>query len=91
MRRSCDLRVSIEPVVAAVLLLSEPGFALAQEQAPATREGDIYDYKDHQPTEVAPPTDTSRQVDEEVKALLRKSDELDRTFDDQDGRDPNHR
>ena len=88
MRRFSDLRVSIEPVVAAVLLLSEPGFALAQEQGPPTREGDIYDYKDHQPTEAAPAADTSKQVDEEVKALLRKSDKLDRTFDDDDGGDP---
>ena len=74
-----------------VLLLSAPGFALAQESTPPAREGNIYDFKDHQPTEAAPPTHTSKQVDDEVKALLRQSDELDRTFDDKDGTDPRRR
>jgi len=71
-----------------VLLLSEPGFALAQESTPPLREGEIYDFHDHQPTQSAPPAHTSKQVDDEVKALLRQSDELDRTFDDKDGKDP---
>jgi hypothetical protein len=90
MRRSSELRVPLAPLLAALLLLSEPGFALAQQSTPPAREGDIYDFKDHQPTEAAPPADTSKQVDEEVKALLRQSDELDRTFD-KEGKDPGGR
>ena len=91
MRRSSELRVPLAPSLAAVLLLSEPGFALAQQSTPPAREGDIYDFKDHQPTEAAPPADTSKQVDDEVKALLRESDELDRTFDNEEGTDPGRR
>ena len=91
MRRACDLRVPLDPFLAALLLLSEPGFALAQKSSVPAREGNTYDFRDHQPTEAAPPAQASSQVDEEVKALLRQSDELDRTFDRKEGVDPSRR
>lgn len=92
MRRSSELRVPVDPFLAALLLLSEPGFALAQESGVPAREGNTYDFKDHQPTQAAaPPAGASRQVDEEVKALLRQGDELDRTFDRKEGVDPSRR
>jgi hypothetical protein len=88
MRRSSELRVSLAPFLAALLLLSEPGSALAQESTVPAREGNTYDWRDHQPTAAAPSAQASRQVEDQVKALLQQSDELDRTFDHKEGADP---
>jgi hypothetical protein len=41
--------------------------------------------------EPAPSGVTSKQVEDEVKALLEQADELDRTFDDREGKDPRRR
>lgn len=83
--------------MATSLLLSAPTFVLAQEASdisratPPTRVGGIYDYRNHQPTEPAPSAVTTKQVDDEVKALLKQTDELDRRFDNRESRDPGRR
>jgi hypothetical protein len=90
---------SIKTFIATVLLLWEPTFAVAQKAPdpvfganPPLREGGIYDFRNHQPVQPAPPPAvTSKQVEDEVKALLEQVDELDRTFDDREGKDPRRR
>jgi ubiquitin len=67
--------------VAAVLCA--PVAATAQGaagQSAPTREGPVYDYRNHQPTAPAPAASdvTTQQVEDEVKALLKQTEELDR-------------
>jgi len=88
----------IKAFIATVLLLSEPTLALAQKASdpvlgatPPVRNGGIYDFRNHQPMEPSPSGVTSKQVEDEVKALLEQADELDRTFDDREGKDPRRR
>ena len=75
--------------IVAGLVLATPAPLLAQTNpAPAAglispREGNIYDHKDHQPTEAevnglnADPK-SSAEVEKEVQDLLKQVDELDR-------------
>jgi len=61
--------------------------------APPAREGNIYDHRDHQPTEAdveratgteSPSSGANRQVEDEVKALLQQTDKLDKQSEQQD-------
>jgi len=81
----------IATTVATALLLA-PVFAFGQPvSGPATREGNIYDFHEHQPTDPDPSAATTRNVEDEVNGLLKQTDELDRTFDSKEGRDPSKR
>jgi len=81
----------IATTVATGLLLA-PIVALGQPvSGPATREGNIYDFHEHQPTESDPSAATTNKVESEVNDLLKQTDELDRTFDGKEGRDPSRR
>ena len=75
--RSILLRASM----AAMLSLPAP-LALAQNDGGsalvAPREGNTYDFRAYQPTEAAPSAETDAQVNDDVKALLKQSDEIDR-------------
>ena len=82
--------------VAAAFLSGAPisGFAQGTSNpagAPAGREGDIYNFHEHQPTGPDPSAATTKQVESEVQNLLKQTDELDRTFDNREGRDPSRR
>lgn len=72
----------VATATATVFLVLSPPMSAAQDDngsaLVAPREGNTYDYKSHQPTAPAPSTATDKQVDDEVKALLKQSDELDR-------------
>lgn len=100
-RRSRVFRRAI--VVAIGLVLTASSLALAQSDltsgggaAPPRREGNIWDYKDHQPTEaevraaeraagIAPPSSgTKQQVEEEVNKLLQQTDRQDRQLEQQE-------
>jgi hypothetical protein len=96
LRTSSSTRVAA--VAALVLAASSPSPA---QNAPApgagavppTREGNIYDHLDHQPTQAeidgaeaaagsgAPATKSQEQVEKEVRALLKRTDELDKQSD----------
>jgi hypothetical protein len=96
-RASSTTRLTV--VAALALAVSGPAFA---QNAPAPpsgatpppREGNVYDHRDHQPTqaevhssEVAAgarqsSSESSTQVDDEVKALLEQIDKLDKQSDD---------
>jgi hypothetical protein len=62
-----------------------PLLALAQTAPAPEHEGGTYDYKKHQPTEVAPSTTSTKQVDDEVKELLKQTDRLDKQFGQSQG------
>ena len=82
-------------VGALVLAASSPSLA---QNAPApgagavppAREGNIYDHRDHQPTQAeidsaeaaaglgAPSSESETQVENEAKALLKRTDQLDK-------------
>ena len=57
-----------------------PLVVLAQTSPVPDREGGTYDYKKHQPTEAAPSATNTKQVDDEVKKLLKQTDQLDKQF-----------
>jgi hypothetical protein len=67
--------------VATVILMLSPPMVAAQgdngSALEAPREGDIYNYKKHQPTESIPTATTDRQVEDEINHLFRHSNELD--------------
>jgi hypothetical protein len=86
-------------VAALVLAASSP--ALAQSAPapdagamPPAREGNIYDHRDHQPTQAeidraeaaagigAPSRESQKQVEKEVRALEKRTDELDKASDE---------
>ena len=85
--------------IAIALILTESSLALAQNNLPPggaatpTREGNIWDHKDHQPTEaevraaekaagITPiPVGTKQQVEEEVKQFLQQLDRQDMQFE----------
>jgi hypothetical protein len=77
------------PIAGLLVLSTLPPIARAQVAAPPpaakpdalNREGNIYDYRKHQPTGT-PSEQSTKQVDDEVKALLKQTDELDRQFKD---------
>ncbi len=92
-------RSSFSPAALAALLLAAGSPALAQNAAvpgttPPAREGNIYDHRDHQPTQAqidsaaaaagvrAPPSANPGPVEDEVKALLKQTDELDKRSDE---------
>jgi len=88
---------STTPPIAIALVLAASSPALAQNYptsggvaAPPAREGNIYDHKDHQPTEAdvagtaSPSPGAKRQVEDEVKALLQQTDRLDKQSEQQD-------
>jgi hypothetical protein len=84
---------SLEMFGAAALLLSIPTFAIAQKASdpvfgttPPAREGGTYDFRNHQPTAPPPTAVTTEQVEDEVNALLRRVDEVDRQFGSKEGR-----
>jgi hypothetical protein len=84
---------SLEVFVAAALLLSTLTFALAQHASnpvfattPPAREGGIYDFRNHQPTAPRPSAVTTQQVEDEVNALLKQVDKVDRQFGSREGR-----
>jgi hypothetical protein len=86
-------RSSVSPAAVAALLLAAAPPALAQNAAapdttPPAREGNTYDHRDHQPTQaeidraaaaagVRPPSQNPEPVEDEVKALLKQTDEVD--------------
>ncbi|HUK07487.1 MAG TPA: hypothetical protein VLX09_06440 [Stellaceae bacterium] len=75
-----------------IALLLAPIFTLGQPASgPPTREGNIYDFHEHQPTEADPSAATTNNVENEVNDLLKQTDELDRTFDSKEGRDSSRR
>src|SRR5258708_13353733 len=91
---------TLPTAIALVLAASSP--ALAQSvppagggAAPPAREGNIYDHKDHQPTEAdvagtaSPSPGAKGQVEDEVKALLQQTDRLDKPAEQQDPDYPN--
>jgi hypothetical protein len=74
-----------------VALMSAPPFAALGQNTPApaaesTREGDIYNFEKHQPTETPPSTATTKQVNDEVEDLLKQTDKLDKQFENTPGR-----
>jgi hypothetical protein len=94
---------STTPIIAIAVVLTAASPALAQSDppsgggtAPPTREGNIYDHRDHQPTEAevraaeraggtaSPSSDTKRQVEDEVRQLLQQTDRLDKQSEQQD-------
>ena len=82
--------------IVAALLLAASLPALAQsDQAPAAtapppaRVANIYDHKDHQPTEsdagaLERAAGNKRQVEKEVQELLRQTDRLDKQSEEQE-------
>jgi len=81
---------------ASVLLLTSTA-VLAQTAAPSpgaavsTREGNIFDHRDHQPTAaddaaagIAPPGGGGDDVEKEVQDLLRETDSLDQQSEQQE-------
>jgi hypothetical protein len=80
--------------IALVLAASSPAFAQSDPTSGAgaapPREGNIYDHRDHQPTEAdvtgtaSPSSGAKRQVEDEVKALLQQTDKLDKQSEQQD-------
>lgn len=81
----------------AALVLAAASPSLAQNApapgagaVPPAREGNIYDHRDHQPTQAevdsaeaatgsgAPAPESQKQVEKEVKALLKRTDQLDK-------------
>jgi hypothetical protein len=85
------LRPSAAPVMAAVIVFAASLSAIADDTAgPPAREGNIYDHKDHQPTEAelraaekaagVPGSSApgNPQVEEGVKQLLDQTDALDK-------------
>jgi hypothetical protein len=79
--------------IALVLAASSPAFAQSDPTpgaGAAPREGNIYDHRDHQPTEAdvtgtaSPSSGAKRQVEDEVKALLQQTDKLDKQSEQQD-------
>jgi hypothetical protein len=95
-------------VAALVLAASSP--SLAQNAptpgagaVPPAREGNIYDHRDHQPTQAevvgaeaaagigAPSPESQTQVKNEVKALLKQTDQLDRQSEEDLTSDSNGR
>jgi len=69
---SLCLRIALVPAL--------PLVASAQTNPVPEREGGTYDYKKHQPTEAAPSATSTKQVDDEVKKLLKQTDQLDKQF-----------
>lgn len=94
----------------AVLIVMAPSLVLAQINAApvggvesggtagsvATREGNTYDHRDHQPTEgeinaareaagkLPPPSPSTAEVEKEVHDLLKQADTLDKQSEEQD-------
>ena len=72
--------------ISAALALSAPMMASAQNASPPTsratpnREGNVYAHHKHQPHTRRPLAESTAQVDDEVKALLEQTDDLDRRF-----------
>jgi hypothetical protein len=66
-----------------------PSSSSGAEGAP--REGNIYNYQKHQPTTPTPAPGNTKQVDTEVKSLMKQMEELDRTFDQSEGKAPQRR
>jgi hypothetical protein len=76
-----------EVFIAAALVLSTPVMASAQNASPpaagaatSRREGNIYGHRKHQPRERRHLAESASQVDDEVKALLMQTYDLDKTF-----------
>lgn len=56
-----------------------PPPASVDEHGVPTREGNTYDFRDHQPTQAAPPSaSSSQQVEKSVRELLQQTDQLDK-------------
>ena len=100
MPTSISTRIHQNLAVVFVIALVSYGatFVLAQDlpvspsyKVPPARNGGIYEFRNHQPIEPAPSSPTAKQVEDEVRALLRQADELDRTFEDREGKDPRRR
>jgi hypothetical protein len=72
--------------IATALLLAVSHSLFAQSVPPSSTgttarahpRGPIHDFRKQQPTEAAPSTDQTKQVDDEVKQLLKQSDQLDK-------------
>jgi len=82
-------------VPVAIALCTAPLMASAQNNPPAAEgaphAGNIYDYQKHQPTAPTTPIESSKQMDEEVKSLMKQLDELDSTFNQPEGKRPQRR
>jgi len=56
-----------------------PPPAPVDERGVPTREGNIYDFRDHQPTQAGPPSaGSAQQVEQGVQELLQQTDKLDK-------------
>jgi hypothetical protein len=93
---------STTPIIVATLVLTASLPALAQSDstpgapAPPAREGNIYDHRDHQPTEGevgaaeraagtgSSSSDTRQQVEDDVRRLLQQTDRLDKQSEQQE-------
>ena len=76
------------------LLFAQNATTPAARTSPPVREGNIYDHIDHQPTRAEveraeaaagggrPSSATDREVENEVKALLKETDEQDKKSDE---------
>jgi hypothetical protein len=78
---ACIMTAVILAAIAPALAQSDDAAGLAA--SPPARAANIYDHKDHQPTErdvppAARAAASQRQVETEVQALLRQTDELDK-------------
>jgi hypothetical protein len=97
--KTTSRRSSASTAAVAALLLAAALPALAQNPAPPgttlpAREGNIYDHRDHQPTQAEidnaaaaagvrpPPSANPGPVEDEVKALLKQTDEADKRSDE---------
>lgn len=95
-------------VAALVLAASSPSVAQnalapGAGAVPPAREGNIYDHRDHQPTQAevggaeaaagigAPSSESQTQVEKEVKALLKRTDQLDQQSEEDLTSDANGR
>jgi hypothetical protein len=94
------MRLSRAACIVLALILTASSPALAQSDhapgptaPPPARVGNIYDHKDHQPTEsdagaAERAAGNKQQVEEEVKELLRQTDRLDKQSEQQEQLSP---
>jgi hypothetical protein len=90
---STYLAAVIGLLLAAVPVRAQDSAPLGAAAVPPAREGNIYDHRDHQPTQAEidaaeaaagahPAREPSQtQVEDEVKALLKQTDEADKRSD----------
>jgi hypothetical protein len=98
-RRSLTLLAALIAVPLAVSpsAIAQNAAAPGATEAPPAREANVYDHRDHQPTQADVagaegstfPEESNEQVEKEVDALLKQTDELDKESDERHGSYPN--